>query len=70
MPTLKELAHYGRNQLKKILEAKEQIGIHIGESWRMEGYTSEEVTDDTIKPNSEMELNANPVENQFNMSNF
>ena len=74
VPTLKRSAHYRHNQLKKILEAKKQVEIHIGKIWRMEGYTSEEVTDDTIKPNIEMESNANPVENpvsdQSNMSNF
>jgi hypothetical protein len=68
--TLKRPAHYGRSQLKKILEAKEQIEIHVGEIRRTEGSTSVKVTDAVVKPNNETESNANPVENPVsNLSN-
>jgi hypothetical protein len=62
MSTLKRPAHYGRSQLKMILEAEEHVVISVGEKQKSEASTTE-TTGDVVTPNPETESQVNPVEN-------
>ena len=62
MSTLKRSAHYGRSQLKMILEAEEHVVISVGEKRKSEASTTE-TTGDVVTQNPETESQVNPVEN-------
>jgi hypothetical protein len=62
MSTLKRPAHYGRSQLKMILEAEEHVVISVGEKRKSEASTTE-TTGDVVTQNPETESQVNPVEN-------